>query len=267
MSEIHTRAELAEDLRALGVRVGDLLLVHSSVKALGWIPGGPVAVAQALRDAVGDTGTLVVPTQTATNTDPAGWGHPPVPQSWWPVIRDHTPGFDPALTPGEHMGRVTEVVRTWPGALRSSHPQTSFAALGLLAAEVVAVHDLDSQCGERSPLAPLERLGARILILGATFGDCTAFHLAEYRVPGAAAMTTHGAAVLTADGGRAWVTFEDLDVDEDDFDEIGEHLVSTGVVSTGRVGEADCHLVDLATAVDTARRWMAEHRNPVGGAP
>jgi aminoglycoside 3-N-acetyltransferase len=266
VTEIHTRGRLAQGLRALGVHTGDLLLVHTSVKALGWIPGGPLAVVQALRDAVGDTGTLVVPTQTATNSEPSEWAHPPVPEAWWPVIRESTPGFDPRLTPSDHMGRVPEVVRTWPGARRSSHPQTSFAALGPLAAEVVAVHDLDSQCGERSPLATLERLGARILLLGATFGSCTAFHLAEYRVPGAAARTTHGAAVLTPDG-RAWTTFDDLDLDEGDFDRIGDHLVSTGTVSTGRVGGAQCHLVDLATAVETARAWMAEHREPVTSAP
>ena len=267
VTEIHTREELAEELRALGVRRSEVLLVHTSVKALGWIPGGPMAVVQALLDAVGDTGTLVVPTQTATNSEPSEWAHPPVPEAWWPVIRAGTPGFDPARTPSEHMGRLPEVVRTWPGAVRSSHPQTSFAALGPLAEETVAVHDLDSQCGERSPLAALERLGARVLLLGADFGSCTAFHLAEYRVPGSAGTTTHGAAVLTADGGREWVTFEDLDLDEDDFDRIGEHLVSTGTVATGKVGEAECHLVDLATAVAVAVQWMAEHRRREAAAP
>ncbi|MGH8892369.1 MAG: AAC(3) family N-acetyltransferase [Actinomycetes bacterium] len=40
-----------------------------------------------------------------------------------------------------------------------------------------------------------------MLLLGATFGSCTAFHLAEYRVPGSP-VTTHGAAALTLDGGR-----------------------------------------------------------------
>ena len=267
MSEIHTRDTLANDLRALGVATGDLLVVHTSVKALGWIPGGAVAVAQALLDAVGDAGTVTVPTQTAGNSDPMAWQHPPVPEDWWPVIREHTPAFDPALTPSEWMGKVPEVLRTWPGARRSTHPQTSFAAVGPLAEEVVAVHDLDSQCGERSPLATLERLGARILILGATFGSCTAFHLAEYRVPGAAPRKSDGAAVRTEDGGRTWATFEDLDLDEDDFEQIGEHLIGTGVVSTGRVGSADCHLVDLATAVETARAWMAEHREAATAAP
>jgi len=126
------------------------------------------------------------------------------------------------------------------------------------------VHDLDSQCGERSPLATLERLGARVLLLGAGFGSCTAFHLAEYRIPGSP-VVTHGAAVLTAGGGREWVTFEDLELDEGDFEEVGAHLVATGAVAAGSVGEADSHLFDLATGVETARTWMAEHRRP--GAP
>jgi len=261
VSEIHTRPEIAAGLRDLGVAPGDLLLVHTSVKALGWIPGGAVAVVQALRDAVGADGTIVVPTQTAGNSDPSAWQHPPVPAEWWPVIREHTPAFEPAITPSEWMGKVPEVVRTWPGARRSAHPQTSFAALGPLAEQVVAVHDLDSQCGERSPLATLERLGARVLVLGADFGSCTAFHLAEYRVPGAAPTKTDGAAVRTEGGGRTWATYEDLDLDEDDFEQIGEALLATGSVRTGRVGAADCHLVELSTAVAFAVGWMTGHRD------
>lgn len=263
---MHTRLDLTVGLTALGVQPRDILLVHSSLKSLGWVPGGSVAVVQALLDAVGPDGTLVVPTQTAENSDPAGWSNPPVPRAWWPVIREQTPAFDPDRSPSQHMGAIAEQVRTWPGARRSTHPQTSFAALGPRADEVVAVHDLDSQCGERSPLATLERLGARILLLGATFGSCTAFHLAEYRVPGAAAVKTNGAAVLTPDGDRQWVTFTDLDLDEGDFDRIGEHLMATGAVNSGRVGEADCHLVDLPVAVAAAQAWMAAHRRtPAGG--
>jgi len=258
---IHTRSGLAEALARLGVGSGDTLLVHSSLKALGWVPGGSLAVVQALLDAVGGSGTLVVPTQTGENSDPAGWSRPPVPPAWWPVIRAESPGFDPERTPSTGMGAIPEQVRTWPGARRSAHPQTSFAALGRHAEDVVAVHDLDSQCGERSPLAALERLGASVLLLGAGFGSCTSFHLAEYRVAGPPVIT-HGGAVLTADGGREWVTFEDLELDEDDFESIGAHLVSTGAVSTGTVGEAESHLFDLARGVETARAWMSEHRRP-----
>ena len=263
---MHARSELATALATLGVRPGDVLLVHSSLKALGWVPGGSLAVVQALLDAVGASGTLVVPTQTGENSDPADWSRPPVPAPWWPVIRAESPGFDPQRTPSTGMGAIAEQVRTWPGARRSTHPQTSFAALGHHAEEIVAVHDLDSQCGERSPLATLERFDARVLLLGAGFRSCTSFHLAEYRVAGSP-MTTHGAAVLTADGAREWVTFEDLDLDEEDFERIGEHLLSAGAVSSGRVGEAESHLFDLTHAVETARTWMSEHRRAADRRP
>ena len=262
---IRPRSSLTADLRRLGVVPGAVVLVHSSLKALGYVPGGTVAVALALLDAVGPDGTLVVPTQTGDNSDPAGWSRPPVPEAWWPVIRAETPAFDPALTPGRGMGALTEQLRTWPGALRSDHPTTSFAAVGPRAAEVVAVHDLDSQCGERSPLATLERLGARVLLLGAGFGSCTSFHLAEYRVPGAAARTPslepsgRRTAAVSGRPGRTWTSTTTTST------RIGEAFLATGAVSSGPVGDATGHLFDLAAGVAFATRWMSENRE--GAAP
>jgi aminoglycoside 3-N-acetyltransferase len=257
---IHPRSALARDLARLGVEPGATLLVHSALRSLGYVPGGQVAVVQALLDALGPSGTLVVPTQTGGNSDPAGWSRPPVPRDWWPVIRAETPAYDPALTPSRGMGVLPEQVRTWRGARRSSHPTTSFAALGARAAAVVAVHDLDSQCGERSPLATLERLGAQVLLLGAGWGTTTCFHLAEYRVPGAAELTSFSGAVRTADGGREWATWTDLDVDDEDFEQIGAHLETLGLVRTGQVGDATCRLFDLTAGVAAAAAWLAENR-------
>lgn len=259
---LHTAAELARDLAALGVRRAETLLVHTSVNALGFLPGGPVAAVLALQQALGPDGTIAVPTQTGHNSDPAGWQHPPVPESWWPVIREHTPAFDPARTPSTHMGAVPEIVRHLPGARRSSHPQTSFAAHGPRADEIVAVHDLQNQCGERSPLAALERIGARVLLYGAGFDSCTAFHLAEYRVPGMP-RKVHGSAV-SDDGGRRWASYEDIDLDEDDFERIGEAYVATGAVSSGRVGEATAHLFGLREGVAFAVQWMTANRANAG---
>lgn len=200
----HTRALLATQLRDLGVRPGGIVLVHAGLRGLGFLCGGPEAVVLALRDVLGPEGTIVVPTHTSDNSDPAGWSNPPVPADWWPVIRGEMPGFDPAVTPSRFMGALAELVRTWPGARRSDHPQVSFAALGPAAERIVADHALADMLGAGSPLARLYDLDAEVLLLGVDHGHNTSLHLAEYRQP-APPRQRCGAAVLTADGGREWV--------------------------------------------------------------
>jgi aminoglycoside 3-N-acetyltransferase len=254
-----TRTSLRADLMALGVRPGSVLIVHSSVRALGWVTGGQVAVVQALRDVVGPDGTLVVPTHTPVNSDPAQWRNPPVPESWWPVIRDEMPGFDPALTPSQWMGSVPELVRTWPGAHRSDHPQVSFAALGPAAVQIVRNHRLDSMLGEHSPLARVYELDGDVLLLGVGHGSNTSLHLAEYRVPHPPTAPL-GAAVLTGGGGRSWIWWDDVAVDESDFEVLGADLDETGAVRFGSVGSARCRLMSQRAAVDFAVDWFIANR-------
>ena len=91
-----TRASLAADLRALGAAESGVLLAHSSLSSLGWVCGGAVAVVGALLDVLAPEGTLVVPTHTAGNSDPAGWANPPIPRSWWTTVREHMRAFDTA---------------------------------------------------------------------------------------------------------------------------------------------------------------------------
>lgn len=256
-----TRALVADDLRALGVAAGDTLLVHSSLRSLGWVCGGAHAVVQGLLDAVGAGGTLVVPTHTMENSDPQHWRNPPVPKSWWPVIREHMPAFDPAITPCFGMGVIPELVRRWPGALRSTHPHTSFAAVGPAAADLLADHRLDCQLGEHSPLAALERTGAKVLLLGVGFGSCTSFHLAEYRVPGLP-VAEFASAVLTG-GERCWVTYTDVAVNSDDFEDLGAAFEEQTDVVRGPVGDADCRLFPVASAVAFAIGWLQVHRRSV----
>lgn len=260
-----TRGTVAAQLRELGVRDGETLLVHSSLKSLGWVCGGPVAVVQGLLDALGPEGTLVVPTQTGDLSDPALWANPPVPEERWDTVRASMPPYDPQVTPSRGVGVLPETVRTWPGALRSAHPQTSFAAIGGRAAEVVDGHAPDCRLGEHSPLARLEELHARVLLLGAGYDTCTSFHLAEYRIPSPLVK-------VGRPGPAGWETVTEVSITSERFDELGHDFERDRPVVRGTVGAADVRLFPVADAVAYAERWLAVHRPreeeiPSGGDP
>ncbi|MFD7698506.1 aminoglycoside N(3)-acetyltransferase [Streptomyces caelestis] len=248
-----THGTLTEQLRALGVRPGEILLAHTSLSSLGWVNGGPVTVVRALLDTLGPDGTLVVPTQSGDLSDPALWQAPPVPEEWWGTIRATMPAYDPLTTPSRGVGVIPETVRTWPGALRSAHPQTSFAAVGARAAKITAGHAPDCRLGEQSPLAVLERLGARVLLLGAGYDTCTGFHLAEYRVPSPRVR-------VGRPGPDGWETVTEVSITSERFDELGHDFERDRPVVRGRVGAAGARLFPLADAVAYAERWLPVHR-------
>lgn len=72
-----TKQSLISDFKKLGIVEGETLLLHSSLSRLGWVNGGAETVISALLEVLGDEGTLVVPTYTGDNTDPAEWRSPP----------------------------------------------------------------------------------------------------------------------------------------------------------------------------------------------
>lgn len=254
-----TRQSIAEDLLRLGLRQGDLVLLHSSLKSLGWVVGAAPTVVLALLDVLGPDGTLVVPTQTGDNSDPKDWSRPPVPEAWWPVIRAEMPAYDPAVTPCRGMGHIPETVRTWPGAHRSAHPQVSFAALGPLAEDLTANHPFDDGLGEESPLGLLYRLGAKVLLLGVDYQSATAIHLAEYRT-GGMPRGTFGAAAMV-EGERRWIAYGDVDhLDSDElFPALGLAYERAQPVALGMVGSAAARLLPMQGLVDFAVPWIAAH--------
>ncbi|MDD3409316.1 MAG: AAC(3) family N-acetyltransferase, partial [Eubacteriales bacterium] len=152
-----TEKTLLADLRALGVKRGDTLIVHSAMSSLGWVCGREVAVIHALLAAVGPAGTLVMPAHAGDNSEPSAWGNPPAPESWWQVIRDETPAFD-RTWPTRGMGRIPEAFRAWPGARRSAHPHVSWCARGPFAGWLLRGHTFGKPCfGPQSPLGRMYR--------------------------------------------------------------------------------------------------------------
>jgi len=252
---------LSVDLRALGVEPGMVLLFHSSLSSLGWVSGGSVAVIYALEKVLGPEGTLVMPTHSGDLSDPAMWQNPPVPESWWDIVRESMPPYDPGLTPTRMMGSISETFRKQSGVLRSNHPQVSFAAWGAQREVITEGHKLDFGLGEGSPLARIYELGGWILFLGVGYENNTSFHLAELRAdyPGRK-LVTSGAPIIK-DGQRVWVKVQDINLDDSDFREIGEGFEKTSNhVRRGKVAEANCMLMPQPALVDYATQWMSNNR-------
>lgn len=256
-----TRESLAGQFAACGLAAGQTVLVHSSMSKLGWIVGGPVDVIRALLDVLTPTGTLMMPAHTGDNGDPAYWRNPPVPEAWWPVIRQHRPAYDPHVSPTRAMGAIAELFRTWPGVVRSDHPIGSFAALGPKAAYLTGDHRLDSIFGDYSPIGRLHELDGYILLLGVDHSNNTSLHLAEHRAnfPGKAARR-EGTAMLV-DGVRQWVEFDLLALNDDDFPTIGDRYEAEHGIPRGQVGQGAVRFMKQRPLIDYAVAWMARNRN------
>ncbi len=152
---------VAEGAAALGVRRGDRLLVHSSLRSLG---GGfsPDDVIRGLLEALGEEGTLMLP---ALSYESCNAGHPV---------------FDVLRTPS-NVGVIPETFRTrTPGVLRSVAPTHSCCALGPDAAFLTGGHRLDeTPCGPNSPFRRLMELDGKILFLGCGMRPNTSMHAVE----------------------------------------------------------------------------------------
>lgn len=266
--DLVTTDDVTRTLRDLGI-AGRVVMVHTSMRRVGTVVGGEDALLRGILDAAGPTGTVVMPTQSWQLCDPAFLRDPAVDPAAYARIREQLPAYDPARTPTRTMGAVAELFRTWPGVLRSGHPQRSVAAHGPLAGRVVAVHDLDDSAGERSPMRALEDLDALVCLLGVGFESCTALHLAENRTVWPGQEWVDQGAPMTVDGERRWVTWREVLPADEDFAACGAEFRDThpAHVRAGRIGAADVVVVPVRELVEFATRWFVENRGgrPVGG--
>ena len=66
-----TPGDIKAALRDVGVKKGQSIMVHTSLSSLGYVCGGAQSVIEALMENVSDEGTIMMPTQSWKNLDPA----------------------------------------------------------------------------------------------------------------------------------------------------------------------------------------------------
>ena len=255
-----TQNRLVEDFRNLGLRARDIVIVHSSMSKIGWITGTSVAVVNALMKVLTPEGTLVMPTMTSDNTDPENWKNPPVPDEWKQIIRDNMPAYHPDFSTSRGMGRISVSFRNFPGVFRSSHPQSSFAAWGKYKEKICDRHDLTPCFGGNTPLEELYNLNAKILLLGVGHGNNTSLHYAECKASLDNIPLQKQGAALFDNGKRVWVSFEDLDYNDEDFPQLGAEFEKEHPILKGKIGQADSKLLPMKELIDFAISWLEKNR-------
>jgi aminoglycoside N3'-acetyltransferase len=152
--------ELYEELSAIPIQKGGVLLVHSSFGNFYNFDGTSEDMLNVLERLVGAEGTLMMPAHSHYNEN-------------GPFV------FDVRKSPAQ-TGLLCELFRRRPGVVRSLHPTHSICAKGPLARDLVAEHHKDPfSCGPLSPYAKLAGYSADILGLGLPSGYTTFLHVVE----------------------------------------------------------------------------------------
>jgi aminoglycoside 3-N-acetyltransferase len=261
IGEFHTRSGLAADFRALGVRAGDIVMVHTACRRLGPVLGGPDAIIAALRDAVGTAGTIMAYLDWDAPWEDLADDDDLIPDA----VKAEVAGFDPALTRAARQnGALPEFVRTTPGARRSGNPGASVAALGAKAEWLTRDHPLDYGYGPGSPLARLVEANGKVLMLGAPLDTMTLMHHAEHLadLPGKHVIRTE--TPFATPEGTMWRIIEEFDtgdpvvdsLPEDFIEQIVTAYVATGKGRQGQVGDAPSLLVDAADILPFGVAWL-----------
>ena len=157
-SIVYSKRDILSDLRGnLRIQKGDIIGVHSSMKSLGKVDGGPTALIEALIEAVGaeKEGTVLMPCFN---------------------------GPDDVVNLKEtecRLGLVPETFRKYPGVIRSENHTHSVAVIGKYAHEIAEAHKGRAQLGENSPFHELAKRGGYIIHIGCNMKSSSIIHVAE----------------------------------------------------------------------------------------
>jgi aminoglycoside 3-N-acetyltransferase len=227
-----TREHIVDAVRTLGVRAGDLMIVHSSYKSIGGVEGGPAAVAQAMVDAVSPGGSVFMPT--------FNYGRDP---------------YHPATAPSLD-GVITELFRQRPDAIRSRHPTHPIAGVGPDAAAILDGHDRVEPFGRGSPCWRLWERDAWVLLIGVDHAANSMAHVAEELLDMSYLDRRRIARVVQADGSIADVTIRRPGCSDAWGPVIDPPLRARGAIVAGTLGQARVMLMRSKTVVDVTANLL-----------
>src|SRR3954470_22861258 len=253
-----TRSSLGADLTRIGVERGDTVMVHASLRAVGRVTGGANVLVQALLDTIGPDGTVL----TYLDFEPFYEEDNEV----------EVPVFDKRIARAARMnGLLPEVIRTWPGALRSDHPDAGMAAIGSLSTWITADHPFQYGYGDGSPLGRFLEVDGKVLSIGAPLDTITLLHYAEHKARILDKRIRRYKRLMPGPDGPYWCSFEEFDTTEpvheklpsNCFELIASDYLAKGGGCSATVGSAQSFLFNgrdlVIYGVEWLERFVNEH--------
>jgi aminoglycoside 3-N-acetyltransferase len=261
----HTRAALAAELQRLGLKPGDVVMLHASVRAVGPVFGGPDVIHLAIEDAVSPGGTLMMLLGCPDGYDDVGRGHLSAAEE--AAILANMPAFDPRTTRANRdVGTLAEFFRTWPGTVVSDCASARIGARGARAAWLTADHPQSWPFGRGTPFEKLVQANGKLLLLGSDHDEVTLLHHVEDIADFPDKIVRHFKVPVLRNGERVWLDCQEHDSSrgahrnwpERFFAEITDAFIAEcgGACSRGRVGNADAYLLDTGPFIAFAAQIM-----------
>jgi len=239
---INPHLEVSNLLKDLGVKPGDSLMVHASLRSLGEAMPADIVVA-GLRRALGPGGTLAMPTLS------------------YETVNAGNPFFNTEETPS-CVGGLSEAFRRQQGVVRSLHPTHSVAATGMNAVELLHDHEKDTTpVGKHSPFTLFPKLGGRILFLGCDLSVNTSMHAVEEQVMPPYLLEDEPVDFVLEDARGRQVTSSvrchNFKGYRQRYDRL-ESLLPESAIKRGKLLAADCLLVDAQAAWGAALKALQQ---------
>jgi aminoglycoside 3-N-acetyltransferase len=244
-----SRTQLANDLRALGLAAGDVVMVHASLRAIGEVAGGPDQVHLAIKDVITSAGTVFMYASCAAYVDDVGRGNLTPEQE--AEVLEKLPPFDPQTArSARDNGALVEMLRTYPGSRVNQHV-ARFVAWGKHTDHLLSPQPWDFAFGHGSLLERFVELDGKILLLGSDHDAVTFLHYAEHVVDIPDKRVVRFKVPILENGVRVWRDMAEVDTSHGAHaswpDRFFAILVDGYLDATnnhgGRVGNAESHLL------------------------
>jgi aminoglycoside 3-N-acetyltransferase len=260
---MHSREQLANDLRKLGVGANDIVMLHASVRAVGEVAGGPDQIHLALKDALTTEGTLIMYASCPRYYDEVG--REKLTREQEGEILEKLPAFD-AITArsARDNGALVELLRTYPGSRVNRHV-ARFVVWGKQADYLISDQPWNYAFGLHSALDRFLGLDGKILLLGSDHDAVTFLHYVEHvaEIPGK--RIARFQVPVQEDGCRLWREMEEFDTAGDGVhanwpDRFFAKIVDAYLTKTGnqggRVGDAMSYILRARGLLDFASPLM-----------